>query len=95
MELSEIFISPTTYQGHACHASEGGRDGPPSGAWYQRPLCAVRWCSYQATHWPWFLNDGDVKFRQPPFLHWLFAVGPVTGSSSVPLTVIALRSAVP
>lgn len=40
-------------------------------------------------------NEGDVKFLQPPFLHWLFAVGPVTGTSRVPLTVIALRSAVP
>src|SRR6266498_396758 len=53
-------------------------------------------CSNQLTHWPWFLNDGDVNELQPPCLHWSFEVGPpVTGTSGWPLKVMLLRSAVP
>src|SRR6266498_6064773 len=45
-------------------------------------------CSNQLTHWPWFLNDGDVNELQPPCLHWSFEVGPpVTGTSGWPLKV--------
>jgi hypothetical protein len=57
-----------------------------------------------ATHWPWFLNFGFVNVRQPPCLHWLFAVGVVDGGAAaasksyvvlLPLTPIVSLSALP
>src|SRR3954452_25451057 len=45
---------------------------------------------------PWFLNDGLLNVCQPPFLHWSFEVGgPTSGTSTIPLTVMLVRSAVP
>src|SRR5947208_2808766 len=41
--------------------------------WSSLPL-PLWWFTY-ATHWPWFLKDGLLKFFQPPFLHCALLVG--------------------
>jgi len=46
------------------------------GLWWALWPCWV-WCTTYFTHWPWFLNDGESKFRQPPFLQSAFVDGVV------------------
>jgi hypothetical protein len=33
------------------------------------------WWLTNFTHWPWFLKDGFLNLRQPPFLHCCLLVG--------------------
>jgi hypothetical protein len=55
------------------------------------------WCTTYFTHWPWFWNDGESKFRQPPFLQSAFVDGVAVGAGTWawPLTLTFVRSAVP